>query len=59
MLVEEVPAPDVSFIVCHFHMMRFLSFSLALRRFGEKTYAAAKMTVAVRTTEAPEGRSKM
>jgi hypothetical protein len=29
------------------------------RRFGEKKYAAAKMVVAIRTTDAPDGRSRM
>jgi hypothetical protein len=36
----------------------FLFMSFAERRFGEKVYAAAKMVVAIRTTDAPEGRSK-
>jgi hypothetical protein len=38
-------------------MLLFLTF--AERRFGEKMYAAAKMAVAIRTTDAPDGRSKI
>ena len=37
----------------------FLCVSLAERRFVEKMYAAAKMVVAMSTTDAPDGRSKI